>query len=212
MTRILLVDDYPVVLQGLKQILVDAIPDAKFGVADDGSSALRLSREQDWDVIVLDISLPDRSGLDVLKDIRLARPHTPILGLSMYSAEQFAIRMLRAGASGYLIKRAAARDLVTAVRKVLAGGKYVSPSLAERLATAMGVGARQENAPHESLSDREYQVFRLLAAGNTVKQIGEELVLSPQTVSTHRTRILEKMGLSTNADLTEYAIQNGLLG
>ncbi len=211
MTRILLVDDYPVVLSGLKQILTDTIADAVFGETDDGQGALRLAREQDWDVIVLDISLPDMSGLDVLKKLHLERPRTPVLVLSMYSEDQFALRMLRAGAAGYLTKQAAAKELATAIRKVLAGGRYVSASLAERLAAAVGLRTQPQDAPHEALSDREYQVFRRLASGMTVKAIGEELSLSPQTVSTHRARILEKMGFQTNADLTRYAIQARLL-
>ncbi len=211
MSRILLVDDYPVVRQGLKQILADALPATIFGEAADAQAAERLVREETWDVIILDVSLPDKSGLDVLKALRQSRPATPILVLSMYSEEQFAVRMIRAGAAGYLNKQAASRDLVGAVQKVLAGGRYVSPSLAERLASAIELTPRHEGSPHERLSDREYQVFLLLASGKTVKEIAEMLALSPQTVSTHRTRILDKLGFNTNADLTGYAVQNRLL-
>jgi two-component system invasion response regulator UvrY len=211
MTRILLADDHDVVRQGLKQILMEFIPEAAFGDASTGKEALRRARTESWDVVVLDISLPDRSGLDVLKELRRELPTLPVLVLSMHSEEQFAVRVLRAGAAGYLTKRAAAKELVAAVKKVLTGGKYVSASVAESLAIAVAVPARSTADPHEALSDREYQVFRMLAMGKTVKEIGEQLSVSPQTVSTHRARILEKMGMATNADLTEYAIQNRLL-
>ena len=209
MTWILLVDDHAVVRQGLKQILGEVIADAVFDDAGGGAEALAKVRAGPWDVVILDVSLPDKSGLDVLKELQQIRPRLPVLVLSMHPEEQFAVRALRAGAAGYVTKKTAAADIVSAVRRVLAGGRYVSPSLAERLAAEIRVG--NEKAPHETLSDREYQVFRLLAMGNTVKQIGETLSVSPQTVSTHRSRILEKMGLATNAELTQYALQNRLL-
>jgi len=156
--------------------------------------------------VVLDISLPGKSGIEALKELRAAHPRLPVLVLSMHPEEQFAVRALKAGAAGYVTKRTAARDVVAAVRKVLSGGRYVSASLAERLAAQTQTGSVE--TPHETLSDREYQVFRLLAMGKAVKQIGKELDLSPQTVSTHRTHILEKMGMQTNAELIQYAIQN----
>ena len=209
MTRILLAADYAVVRHGLKEILSHAMADAVFGDAASAAEALEKARAGDWDLAILDTSLPDRSGLDVLKELRQVRPKLPILVLSMYPEEQLAVRALRAGANGYVSKKTAEADLLTAVRKVLAGGRYVSPALAERLAGAIQAGS--ERAPHETLSDLEYQVFRLLAIGHTVKEIGEKLAVSPQTVSTHRSRILEKMGLTTNAELTQYAIQNRLL-
>ena len=209
MTRILLADDHDVVRQGLKQILMESIPNATFGEAPSGKEALRRARSEPWDVVLLDISLPDRSGLDVLKELRREYPVLPVLVLSMHPEEQFAVRVLRAGAAGYVTKRTATKDLAAAVKKVLGGGKYVSADLAERLAGEIEAGTNK--APHETLSDREYQVFRMLAMGKTVKEIGEELSLTPQTVSTHRTRILEKMRMTTNAELTQYAIQAGLL-
>jgi len=209
-TRILLVDDHPVVVEGLRQILADAIPDVEVGVAGSGAEAMRLFRSARWHVVVLDVFLPDGSGLDVLKQLRAMRPSTPVLVLSMHSEEQFAVRLLRAGASGYVTKKAAVQELVTAVRKVRSGGKYVSETLAERLAEEIRVDAPLE--PHDALSDREYLVFRKLASGQTVKEIAAELKLSPQTVSTHRTRILEKMGMKTNADLVRYVTQHRLLG
>lgn len=209
MTCVLLVDDHAVVRQGLRQVLAESLPDATFGDAANGEEALRLARTTNWDIVVLDISLPGKSGLEVLKELRAAHPGLPVLVLSMHPEEQFAVRALRAGASGYLTKRTAARDLVAAVKRVLAGGRYVSASLAERLAAQVQVGSAQ--APHETLSDREYQVFRMLAIGKAVKQIGKELGLSPQTVSTHRTHILEKMGMQSNAELIQYAMKNQIV-
>lgn len=209
MTRILLADDHDVVRQGLKQILMESIPNLTFGEAPSGKEALRRARSEPWDVVLLDISLPDRSGLDVLKELRREYPALPVLVLSMHPEEQFAVRVLRAGAAGYVTKRTATKDLTAAVKKVLGGGKYVSADLAERLAGEIEAGTSK--APHETLSDREYQVFRMLAMGKTVKEIGEELSLTPQTVSTHRSRILEKMRMTTNAELAQYAISGGLL-
>ena len=207
MTRILLADDHAVVRKGLMLILQESMPAATFGEAASGEEAIRKSRAAAWDIVILDISLPDKSGLDVLKELRQAQPGLPVLVLSMHPEAQFAVRVLKAGAAGYVTKRTAARDLTAAVRKVLAGGKYVSASLAERLAGELQAGPQ---LPHERLSDREYQVFGMLTTGKTVKEIGEELFLSPQTISTHRAHILEKMGMRTNAELTEYAIQNRL--
>ena len=209
MTRILLADDHAVVRKGLKQILQESMPTATFGEAANGEEAIRKSRIDVWDIVILDISLPGKSGLDVLKDLRQAQPRLPVLVLSMHPEAQFAVRFLKAGAAGYLTKRMATRNLVAAVKKVLRGGRYISPSLAGLLAEALR--ALADRAPHEALSDREYQVFRLLSTGKTVKKIGQELSLSPQTVSTHRAHILEKMAMKTNADLIQYAIQNGLL-
>lgn len=211
MTRILLADDHDVVRQGLKQILMESIPESVFGDASNGEEALRRARTEPWDVVVLDMSLPDRSGLDVLKELRRELPRLPVLVLSMHAEEQFAVRVLRAGAAGYLTKRTAAQELVTAVKKAIAGGKYVSASVAERLVGAVGVPSRSKANPHEALSDREYQVFRMLAMGTRSKEIGEVLSLTPQTVSTYRSRILDKMGMTTNAELTQYAISSGLL-
>ena len=209
MTRVLLVDDHAVVRQGLKQVLAESLPDATFGDAASADEALRMVRTANWDIVVLDISLPGKSGIEALKELRAAHPRLPVLVLSMHPEEQFAVRALKAGAAGYVTKRTAARDVVAAVQKVLSGGRYVSASLAERLAAQTQAGSAQ--APHEALSDREYQVFRLLAMGKTVKQIGKELDLSPQTVSTHRTHILEKMGMQSNAELIQYAMRNQIV-
>jgi two-component system invasion response regulator UvrY len=209
MTRILLVDDHAVVRQGLEQILGGAIAGATFGEAASGEEAMLLADTACWDVVILDISLPGKSGLDALKELRRTRPALPVLVLSMYPEEQFGVRVLRAGAAGYVAKRSAAADLIAAVRNVLAGRRYVSPGLAERLAGEIGLAPGR--APHELLSDREFQVFKLIASGKTVTASAEELGLSVPTVSTYRTRILEKMGMSDNFDLIQYAIAHRLL-
>jgi len=208
MTRILLVDDHAVVRQGLKQILEGAVAGAELGEAASAEEAVRMAQAQDWDAVILDISLPGKSGLEALKELRRARPRLPVLVLSMYPEEQFGVRALRAGAAGYLAKQSTAVDLVTAVRTVLVGRRYLSPNLAERIAGEIGLAPGR--APHELLSDREFQVFRLLASGKTVTASAEALGLSVATVSTYRSRILEKMGLSENYDLVQYAIVNRL--
>jgi DNA-binding NarL/FixJ family response regulator len=207
--RILVADDHAVVRRGLIEILRDVLPNALFGEAESGARALELARRELWDVVVLDVSLPDQNGLDVLKQIRVFAPQLPVLILSMYPEEQFALRAFRAGAAGYVTKRTAPQEIGEAVRRVLAGGRYITPSIAERM--ALDLARPTDKAPHEILSDREYQVFRRLAMGKTVKDIGAELALSVQTVSTYRARILSKMGFRTNAELTEYAIRSGLL-
>jgi DNA-binding NarL/FixJ family response regulator len=207
--RILVADDHAVVRRGLIEILRDVLPNALFGEAESGARALELARRELWDVVVLDVSLPDQNGLDVLKQIRVFAPQLPVLILSMYPEEQFALRAFRAGAAGYVTKRTAPQEIGEAVRRVLAGGRYITPSIAERM--ALDLARPKDKAPHEILSDREYQVFRRLAMGKTVKDIGAELALSVQTVSTYRARILSKMGFRTNAELTEYAIRSGLL-
>jgi DNA-binding NarL/FixJ family response regulator len=206
--KVLIVDDHAVVRQGLKQIITDVPDMTVVGEATDGVEALGKVQTEECDVLVLDISLPDRNGLDILKDVRVVRPKLPVLILSMHAEEQFAVRLLRAGASGYLNKESAPEELVKAIYKVVEGGKYISPALAERL--AFEIEGEVNKLPHETLSDREFQVMGLLAAGKTVKEIAESLSLSAKTVSTYRTRILTKMNLKTNADLIHYAIQNGL--
>lgn len=209
MPRILVADDHAVVRRGLIEILRDTVPRAAFGEADTGGRAVELARAEKWDLAILDISLPDQSGLEVLKQIRAFAPRLPVLVLSMHAEEQFALRTLRAGAAGYVTKKTAPQEIGEAVKRVLAGRRYITPSLAERMAIEMT--ERSEKSPHERLSDREYQVFRRLALGKTVKEIAAELHVSMQTVSTHRARILAKMGFRSNADLTEYAIRDHLL-
>lgn len=209
MLKILLTDDHAVVRQGLKQILSAELKGVRFGEAGNASEAIECLSRENWDVVVLDITMPGRGGLEVLKEIKSTRPGLPVLVLSMHPEDQFAVRILKAGASGYMTKESAPVELVKAVRKVLAGGRYVSPSLAETMAAFLTVDARP---PHERLSDREFLVLRLIASGKQVGVIARELSLSVKTVSTYRARILEKMGMSNNAELTHYAIQNQLVG
>ena len=207
--RILLADDHAVVRHGLKQILADEFKRAAFGEARNAQEALDLVWKEDWDVVVLDITMPGRSGLEALKEIREEKPKLPVLVLSMHPEDQFAVRVLKSGASGYMTKESAPEELVGAIKKVLAGGRYVSPSLAEKMASYLAIDSPK--APHERLSDREFVVLRMIASGKTVSQIAEELSLSVKTVSTYRTRILEKTGMTSNAELTHYAIKNQLV-
>ncbi len=209
MIRVLIADDHAVVRQGLKQILGDTPEMLAAGEATNGQEVLDKVRAEAWDVVVLDISMPDRSGLDILKQLRSERPELPVLVLSMYSEDQFAVRVLKAGASGYLTKDSAADELVKALRKVVRGGTYVSEFLAEKL--AFEIGTDSNRLPHETLSDREFQVLRLIAAGKPVKKIAAELSLSVKTVSTYRARLLKKMNLTANAELIHYAIRNHLI-
>src|SRR5216684_1406365 len=206
--KILLADDHAVVRHGLKQILADEFKRATFGEARNAQEALNLVWRESWDVAVLDITMPGRSGL-VLREIKKSRPKLPVLVLSMHPENQFAVRVLKRGASGYMTKESAPEELVGAIQKVLAGGRYVSPSLAEKLATY--VSADTHKPPQELLSDREFQVLRLIASGKIVSEIARELSLSVKTISTYRTRILEKMGLRNNAELMHYAIQHQLV-
>jgi two-component system, NarL family, invasion response regulator UvrY len=196
------------VRHGLKQILADEFKKAAFGEARNAQEALDLVWKEDWDVVVLDITMPGRSGLEVLREIKKSRPKLPVLVLSMHPENQFAVRVLKRGASGYMTKESAPEELV-AVKKVLAGGRYVSTSLAEKLATYLSSDTHKP--PQELLSDREFQVLRLIASGKIVSEIAKELSLSVKTISTYRTRILEKMGLRNNAELMHYAMQHQLV-
>lgn len=208
--KILLADDHAVVRHGLRQILADEFKKAVFGEARNAQEALNLVWKENWDVVVLDITMPGRSGLEVLREIKKSKPKIPVLVLSMHPENQFAVRVLKRGASGYMTKESASEELVGAIRKVLAGGRYVSTSLAEKLATYLSSGENQK-APQETLSDREFQVLRLIASGKMVSEIARELSLSVKTISTYRTRILEKMGMKNNAELMHYAMQHQLV-
>lgn len=208
MIRILLVDDHAVMRLGLKQVLSEAIEDLVFEEAGSAGEALEHVRNSPFDLVILDISLPGESGLEVLKKIKQIRPGLPVLILSVYAEEEFAVRTLRAGAAGYVTKKAASTDLAEAVRRVIAGGRYVTAAVAEKLADEVQRGAAL--APHERLSNREYEVFRLLGMGKSVTQAAEELSLSVQSISTYRARILQKMGMSSNADFVEYFFRNQL--
>jgi two-component system invasion response regulator UvrY len=207
--RILIADDHAVVRRRLKQILADEFKKADFGEAGNVREALDRIRKENWDTVVLDITMPGRGGLEALKEIKEARPKLPVLVLSTHLEDQFAVRVLKSGASGYMTKESAPEELVGAVKKVLAGGRYVSPALAEKMASYMAIDT--PNPPHERLSDRELVVLRMIASGKTVSRIAVELSLSVKTVSTYRTRILEKMGMASNAELTHYAIKNQLV-
>jgi len=207
--RVILVDDHPIVRRGLRDILVDAFPGAIIHEVGAGREAIAsLQSAHQWSVMVLDLSLPDGSGLDVLKRVRERRPRLPVLILSMHAADQFARRAIAAGASGYLTKDAADSELVTAVSRLSRGGKYFGPEVLERV--ALGLHPDREDRPHERLSDREYQVLRMIGSGKTVSEIATELTLSVKTVSTYRARVLEKMKMRTNAELTHYAVRHGL--
>src|SRR5260370_28366757 len=195
--------------RGLQEILVDELKDAIFAEAGNAQQVLTDVRKQAWDLVILDITMPGRSGLDLLRDLKQWRPELPVLVLSMHPENQYAKRVLRAGAAGYMNKETAPKELVKAVRKVLAGGRYVSAELAEKLAADLS--ANDPRLPHERLSDREFEVVRMIASGKTSSQIAEELHLSVTTVSTYRARILEKICLANNAELMRSAMHNKLI-
>lgn len=207
--RILIVDDHAIVRAGLKQLLLEEHPNCHTGEAGNGAAALKLIREQHWDLILLDINLPCKNGIEVLKNIRLLPSEVPVLILSMYEEDQYAIRALKAGANGYMTKESAPEKLMEAVQRVSNGGKYISSALAEELANQL-LRANHEN-PHYTLSDRELDILLRIASGSTVSEIGEQLSLSVKTISTYRARILKKMGMKHNAELTHYAIKQGLV-
>ncbi len=209
MKRILIIDDHEVVRDGVKKLFDEQPGAVAFGEASTGREALRLAREQDWDLAVLDLSLGSQSGLEVLKELKQIRPRLPVLILSMHSEEQYARRAFKAGASGYVTKDNSRAELTKAVNKVEAGGRYITSTLAERLVFDLGRGS--DRPPHESLSDREFEVLRFIASGKTVTEISGLLSLSDKTISTYRARLLEKMGMKTSAELTRYAIQNKLV-
>ncbi len=213
MTRILLADDHTLVREGLKQILL-ATPDLVVaGEAVNGDEALARVREGDFDLALLDMSMPGLSGIDLIKRLKLEKPKLRILVLSMHGEQQYAVRAYKAGASGYLTKDSASAQLVAAIRKIAAGGIYISPAGAEQLAMGAIGGERGEDAelPHRKLSDREFEVFRLLVKGTSVTDIGQALHLSVKTVSTHKTHILQKMKMGSTAELVRYALENRLL-
>jgi len=208
MIRVIIADDHAIVRRGFQQI-VNETPDMRVvGEASNGQEILEKVRELDCDVLVLDISMPRFSGLESLREIRYLRPDLPVLILSMHSEDQYAIRSLKAGAAGYLNKETAVDELVVAIRKVVSGGKYLSVTAAEKI--ALEIGNNSDKAPHERLSNREYSVLLMIGGGKSISEIADELSLSVKTVSTYRTRILDKMGLSTNADLIRYVIENDL--
>jgi two-component system invasion response regulator UvrY len=209
MNKILIADDHTIVREGLKQILAETSDIVVSGEASTGQDTLRKVRSRHYDVVILDISLPGISGLDVLKQIKSLKPDLPVLILSMYPEEQYAVRTLRAGAAGYLTKESASFELIRAIREVAKGKKYITISLAEKIALSWETSG--DRPLHEALSDREYQVLCLIASGKTVKEISRSLSLSVKTVSTHRSRLLKKMDLKNNAQLALYGIQHKLI-
>jgi len=209
MLRILLADDHSVVRQGVKQILAEAFAHATFGEAKNVHDLLGLAGRERWDIVVMDLAMPDGNGLEALKQIKHDHPLLPVLVLSMFPEDQYAVRTLRAGAAGYLNKESAPEELVQAIQKILHGGEYISAEVADEL---LLYARHEDDQPlHKQLSDREFRVLCLIASGKEVKEISAELALSPKTVSTYRTRLMEKMKMRTNAELTHYAIQNGLV-
>lgn len=209
MIRVLIADDHTIVREGLKQIMNDTGDMSVAAEAANGQEALDRLLKDDFDIAILDIAMPGRSGLEILKELRIHKPKLPVLVLSMYPEDQFAVRVLRAGADGYLTKDSAPQDLISAVRRLYSGKKYISPTLAEKL--ALSLESDSTKPPHERLSDREYQVLCRISSGKTVKEIADELSLSVKTISTYRARILEKMEMKNNAELTYYSIQNSLV-
>ncbi|HME61979.1 MAG TPA: response regulator transcription factor [Candidatus Binatia bacterium] len=207
--RILIADDHPIFRAGLKEILIKQPDTESVGEAEDGLKALALARKERWDLILLDITMPGKDGLEVLQELRRERPKLPILILSAHPEDQMALRLLKAGAAGYLTKDRAPEVLLTAIRKILAGEKYISESLAEK--TVLRVISESPGLLHETLSDREYQVMRMIASGKTIQEIGEALFLSARTVSTYRARLLEKMNMKSNTELLRYALEHKLV-
>ena len=209
MLKILIADDHPIVRRGLKQTVAETSDMVVADEASDGQEVLSKVRTGDYDVLVLDVSMPGINGMDILRQLKNEKPGLPVLMLSIHPEEQYAVRALRSGASGYLTKESAPDELVAAIRKVSMGGRYVSSSLAERL--AFDLEKSGEQLPHQTLSNREYQVMCMIASGKTITEIAEELSLSDKTISTYRSRVLEKMEMKNNAELTYYAIKNKMV-
>lgn len=205
--KVLLADDHSFIRLGLIQILKDEYPDAVITEVADGEALVKEVIKGSWDLVISDLDMPGRGGLEALEQIKQIRPHLPVLILSIFTEDLYAIRVLKAGASGYLNKNAAPYELITAVQKILNGRKYITPDIAEKLLHQQGAHKK----PHEQLSNRELEIFKLLAEGKTITQIADMLTLATTTISSHRSKILEKLQVSTNSDLTRYALSNGIL-
>lgn len=209
MLRILIADDHAIVRKGLRQLLMEEYPTAVIEETGDAESLINKALQQEWDVVICDMSMPGRSGLDALRQLKQSIPSLPVLIMSMHPEDQYALRVLKAGASGYLNKESIHDELIQAIQTVLLGKRYITTSIAEKLAEAFNAGSDQQL--HESLSDREFDVFKLLATGKSVSDIAAQLSLSVTTVSTYRSRIMDKMSMRSNAELTRYAIEKGLI-
>ncbi|HSU28902.1 MAG TPA: response regulator transcription factor [Chitinophagaceae bacterium] len=209
MLRILIADDHPIVRRGLKQLLLQAHPSAIIEEVGEAESLVKKALQADWDVIVCDMNMPGRSGLEALEQIKQSKPALPVLIMSMYPEDQYALRALKSGASGYLRKETVDDELVGAIQTVLQGRKYITPSIAEKLADAYK--ADDSKLPHEHLSNREFEIFKLIAAGKSITDIGDQLSLSVSTVGTYRSRLMVKLNVQSNAELTRYALENKLI-
>jgi len=209
MIRVLIADDHEVLRRGVRSLLTEAFPDLAIGEATDSKQALAAAGKQPWDIVLLDINMPGRNGLDVLQDLKRLRPALPVVVLSAFPEKDYAIRAFQLGASGYVCKQSASSELLAAIRKALAGGRYVTPLLAETLAA--NLAGETPALPHETLSNRELQVFRMVALGRSLKEIAAELALSEKTIGTYRTRVSSKLGLGTNVELARYAARHGLV-
>lgn len=207
--KVLIADDHEIVRRGLRDLLTKEFGQIEVGEAGDSRSTIAMLEQGDWDLVVLDINMPGRNGLELLSEARRLCPKTPVLILSMYPEEEFALRAFKLGAAGYINKRSAATELLAAVKKVMTGGKYITPGLAEKLAAV--ISGELTHEPHEALSARELQVLRMIALGKTIKEIAAELALSEKTVATYRARIAEKLALTSNVELTRYAIRHKLV-
>ena len=209
MIRIVIADDHDIVRAGLKQIIADEEDMEVAGESNSGEKLLELIKKHDYDVVLLDLKMSGMNGIEVMKHIKAIKPSVPVIVLSMHAEDQYAVRTIKAGASGYITKETAVENLISAIRRVAAGGKYISPTLAETLAESLAGGG--SDLPHENLTDREFQVLCMIASGKTVSEIGAELFLSVKTISTYRQRILEKMNMKNNSEITHYVIKNNIL-
>ena len=209
MIKIVIADDHEIVRAGLKQIIADEEDMEVAGESNSGEKLIELIKKNEYDVVLLDLKMSGMNGIEVMKHIKTIKPSIPVIVLSMHAEDQYAVRTIKAGASGYITKETAGDNLIAAVKKVVAGGKYISPTLAETLADSIAGGGSE--LPHEQLTDREFQVLCMIASGKTVSEIGAELFLSVKTISTYRQRILEKMSMKNNSELTHYVIKNNIL-
>lgn len=207
--RVLCIDDHAIFRQGVRQILLQHDRSTTVGEAATAQAALQLLRESRWDIVILDLSLPDRSGMQLLSEIKRDQPDLPVVVLSMHGEDEYAVRALRLGASGYMTKETAPEELIAAVHKILRGGRYMTPALAEKIAFGVAAPSAQEK-PHHALSERELEILQLIGAGKSLKEIAAMLSLSVKSVSTYRARVLEKMSMTTNADLIRYVVENNL--